>query len=79
MTQDPADVLSFATNIRPLFRPKDQESMESVFDLWDYNDVSDNADAILDALRSGKMPCDGAWPADQVQMFGRWIEDGKPA
>jgi hypothetical protein len=79
MTQDQADVLSFATSIRPLFRPKDQESMQSVFDLWDYDDVSDNADGILDALRSGKMPCDGAWPADQVQMFQRWIEAGKPA
>jgi hypothetical protein len=79
MTQDQAGVLSFATNIRPLFRPKDQESMQSVFDLWDYNDVSDNADAILDALRGGKMPCDGAWPADQVQMFQRWIEAGMPA
>ncbi len=27
----------------------------------------------------GKMPCDGAWPASQVQTVQRWIDQGKPA
>jgi hypothetical protein len=25
------------------------------------------------------MPCDGAWPPDQVEIFERWIAGGKPA
>lgn len=71
--------LSFARDIRPLFRTKDHESMQSAFDLFDYRDVADHADAIVGALRSGKMPCDGPWPADRVQTFQRWIDSGKPA
>jgi hypothetical protein len=74
----PGDV-SFARDIRPLFRTKDQESMLRAFDLSDYADVVQHADAILEALQSGKMPCDGAWPADQVQMFRRWVDGGKRA
>jgi hypothetical protein len=30
-------------------------------------------------LRSGKMPCDGAWPASQVDKLQQWIDDGKAA
>ena len=71
--------VSFSKDIRPLFRAKDQESMRRAFDLSDYADVAEHADAILEALRSGKMPCDGAWPADQVQMFQRWVDGGKQA
>jgi hypothetical protein len=25
------------------------------------------------------MPCDGAWEAEQVDLFERWVADGKPA
>jgi hypothetical protein len=50
-----------------------------LFDLFDYADVAANADAIVGALRSGQMPCDGAWAADQVATFQRWIDAGKPA
>jgi hypothetical protein len=71
--------LSFARDIRPLFRDKDRDSMLRAFDLFDYSDVSAHADAIVGALRSGRMPCDGAWPADQVTTFQRWIDAGKPA
>lgn len=73
------DGLSYATDIRPLFRAKDRDSMRRAFDLFDYADVAQQADAIVGALRSGKMPCDGAWPADQVDVFQRWINAGKPA
>jgi hypothetical protein len=51
--------------------------MRSHFDLWDHGDVSDNADAILERLRDGSMPCDGAWPEDRVDLFARWVEEGK--
>ena len=72
-------VLSFARDIRPLFRDKDRDSMRRAFDLFDYSDVSAHADAIVNALRGGSMPCDGAWPAAEVATFQRWIDAGKPA
>jgi hypothetical protein len=73
------EALGFARDIRPLFREKDRDSMRSAFDLFDYSDVANHADAIVGALRSGNMPCDGAWPAGQVETFQRWIDLGKPA
>jgi hypothetical protein len=79
MDSDEAGNVSFSKDIRPLFRTKDQESMRRAFDLYDYADVAEHADAILEALRSGKMPCDGAWPADRVDTFQRWVDGGKQA
>jgi hypothetical protein len=69
---------SFETHIKPLFRERDRGSMKFAFDLWSYEDVSDNAEAILGKLEDGSMPCDGAWPAEQVMTFERWIGGGKP-
>ena len=69
---------SFAADIRPLFRDKDVASMElKGLDLSNYEQVSTRANAILERLRSGNMPCDGAWPADHVSLFSKWIADGK--
>ena len=48
------------------------------FDLWSHDDVAANSDAILGRLRDGSMPCDGAWPEEQVALFQRWIEAGTP-
>ena len=73
------ETLSFERDIKPLFRAKDRDSMLAAFDLFHYSDVSLHADAIVGALRSGKMPCDGAWPASQVAELQRWIDLGKPA
>jgi hypothetical protein len=71
--------LSFERDIKPLFRTKDRDAMLRAFDLFDYDDVADNADAIVGSLRSGQMPCDGAWPADQVDKLQQWIDAGMPA
>ena len=71
--------LSFAQDIRPLFRAKDRDSMMAAFDLFDYADVAEHAGAIVGALRSGQMPCDGAWPASQVDKLQQWIDMGQPA
>jgi hypothetical protein len=76
---DGGDGLSFARDIKPLFREKDRDSMRKAFDLYDYADVSGHADAIVGALRSGRMPCDGAWPSSQVETFQHWIDQGKQA
>jgi hypothetical protein len=48
------------------------------FDLWSYDDVARHSDAIVRRLRSGTMPCDGAWPDAQVDVFQRWIDGGVP-
>jgi hypothetical protein len=69
---------SFSAQIKPLFREEDRRSMQSLFDLWSYDDVSTHADAIMGQLQAGTMPCDGAWPAEQVALFGRWVEADKP-
>jgi CDGSH-type Zn-finger protein/truncated hemoglobin YjbI len=70
--------VSFVAYIRPLFRPRDQRSMQFAFDLWSYDDVSAHANAILERLRAGTMPCDHAWPATQIDVFQRWTDSGKP-
>jgi hypothetical protein len=78
MVPDPDEPLSFATHVKPLFRERDQRSMLLHFDLWSRDDVSQHADAILARLRAGSMPCDGAWPKAQVDLFERWSKGGKP-
>ena len=69
--------VSFETDVKPLFRERDRSSMEFAFDLWSADDVSENADAILERLKAGTMPCDGAWPQAQVDLFARWVVGGK--
>jgi hypothetical protein len=68
--------LSFEQDIRPLFRDKDRSSMLRAFDLWSYRDVLAHQDAIAGQLRSGSMPCDGAWPPAHVAVFERWMAEG---
>jgi hypothetical protein len=72
-----AEPVSFERDVKPLFRERDRGAMSSYFDLWSYEDVSANADAILDQVESGSMPCDGPWDADRVETFRRWAEGGK--
>jgi hypothetical protein len=69
---------SFDEHVKPLFREQDRASMTFAFDLWSHDDVSRHADAILDRLQEGTMPCDGAWPQERVEIFERWIGAGKP-
>jgi CDGSH-type Zn-finger protein/truncated hemoglobin YjbI len=72
-----ADVeVSFAAHIRPQFRQRDRQSMTFAFDLWSYDDVRASAPEILQRLRGGSMPCDGAWASDKVAVFQRWVESG---
>ncbi len=66
----------FEKHIKPLFRQRDQQSMKFVFDLWAYDDVNHNAHAILERLRNGSMPCDGAWEPEKVDVFERWVSTG---
>ncbi len=74
MTQE----LSFARNIAPLFRDEDVESMEFAFDLRSHDDVRANAEEIYERLADGSMPCDAEWPAEHVERFRAWIDQGAP-
>jgi hypothetical protein len=71
--------LSFERDIKPLFRQRDRDAMPRAFDLFDYDDVVENADAIVGSLRSGQMPCDGAWPGEQEDKVQQWIDADTPA
>jgi len=70
--------LSFATDIRPLFRDTpDVTTMKRLgLDLSSYEAVKAKAEGIYARLENGSMPCDGAWPADHVARFKRWMDEG---
>jgi hypothetical protein len=70
--------IGFEEHVKTMFRPRDRQSMEFAFDLWSYEDVTAHADDILARLRAGTMPCDGAWPKEQVDAFQSWVDSGKP-
>lgn len=69
--------VGFVEHIKPLFRARDRNSMRFAFDLWSHADVAEHADAILERLRNGTMPCDGPWPPDRIEVFQRWVNSGK--
>jgi CDGSH-type Zn-finger protein/truncated hemoglobin YjbI len=75
----PEEPVSFAKHIRTLFRRGDRQSMEFAFDLWAYDDVKQNAEAIRERLQNGSMPCDGAWPQEKLEAFARWVDSGMSA
>ena len=76
---DTTSTPGFAQDIKPLFREEDRDAMDYIFDLWDYNDVSTHAESIFERLDDGSMPCDKSWPTEQIDLFRRWIDAGKPA
>jgi CDGSH-type Zn-finger protein/truncated hemoglobin YjbI len=75
----PDEPVSFAAHVKPLFRARDRRSMQFAFDLWSYDDVRINATAILERVRAGTMPCDGAWPPEWVDVFEHWTQSGMSA
>jgi len=70
--------LSFATDIRPLFRDSpDVDTMKRMgLDLSSYEDVKTNAEGIYSRVEDGTMPCDDAWPKERVSLFKRWMDEG---
>jgi hypothetical protein len=70
--------LSFAADIRPLFRDDlDVEAMKGFgLDLSSYDDVKTHAEAIYTRVEDGSMPCDESWPKEQVAKFKQWMDDG---
>jgi CDGSH-type Zn-finger protein/truncated hemoglobin YjbI len=72
----PEETVGFEAHIRPLFRDRDRTSMLFAFDLASFDDVRQHAAEILERLRNGTMPCDGAWPQSWTEVFARWAESG---
>ncbi|MGH3269069.1 MAG: ferritin-like domain-containing protein [Trebonia sp.] len=70
------ETVGFEAHIRPLFRERDRTSMRFAFDLWSRDDVQQHATEILERLRNGTMPCDGAWAESWTEVFARWAESG---
>jgi hypothetical protein len=75
--------VSFASDIKPLFTAMDRDHMLNevgMFDLWSYDDVKTNANAIYRAVKNGSMPPPGdgedRWPASQVDTFKQWMDGG---
>ena len=70
--------MSFATDIKPLFREQDREAMDFAFDLWSFEEVRANAGMILQRIEDGTMPCDEPWQDEKIQKLRDWIAAGTP-
>ncbi len=70
--------LSFAKDIRPLFRDTpDVDSMKEYgLDLSSYAEVKVHAENIYVRLEDQSMPCDEPWPPERLALFKRWMEEG---
>jgi hypothetical protein len=74
--------VSFARDIRPLFRDVDVSHMGRhgiKLDDYDFMSDPDNANKVLEALspREPLMPPGGPyWTADQLALFAQWQDDG---
>lgn len=73
----PMGTLSFAADIRPLFRSFDIDSMKPAgIDLSSYEDVKKRAQGIYARLSAKNMPCDGPWSNPSLQKFKEWMDSG---
>ncbi|HEY4382010.1 MAG TPA: hypothetical protein VGN01_16805 [Acidobacteriaceae bacterium] len=73
--------LSFAKDIRPLFREGDVDCMKSMgveLDNPTWMTVRANAENVYGTVASGSMPPDDPWPDDRVGLFKRWMDEGCP-
>jgi hypothetical protein len=74
--------LSFATDIRPLFRDGDIACMKPAGIALDdpaWMRIPANAQLVYGAVSTGKMPPDAPWPLTHVTLFKQWLDAGCPA
>ncbi|HEY3039564.1 MAG TPA: hypothetical protein VGJ66_12575 [Pyrinomonadaceae bacterium] len=73
--------LSFAADIRPLFRDDpDVETMKGFgLDLASYAEVKEKAKEIYATFEDGSMPCDEPWSKEDLALFKRWMDEGMGA
>ena len=76
-------MLSFATDIRPLFTDTDIDHMKRAgMDLSALADVTKNATEILSVVTSGAMPPPNEnrrWSQEMCDRFKLWMDQGCPA
>ena len=72
--------LSFAADIRPLFRDTpDVDSMQGYgLDLSSYDEVKARAPDIYACLADRSMPCDEPWSKERLAIFKSWMDEGCP-
>jgi hypothetical protein len=73
--------LSFATDIRPMFRDGDVACMKHAgiaLDEAAWMCVPANAQLVYGAVAAGKMPPDAPWGSERVAVFKEWMEAGCP-
>ena len=70
--------LSFAQDIRPLFRdsPGIDTMKDFGMDLSAYADVKKHAENIYARVLDGSMPCDEPWPKDRIALLKQWMDEG---
>ena len=74
--------LSFATDIRPLFRDEDITCMDGSgvhLDDFAWMCVPANAQSVYDQVSTGAMPPGEPWSKDHVSLFKKWMDEGYPA
>ncbi len=74
--------LSFAADIRPLFRDEDITCMDGSgvhLDDFAWMRVPTNAQSVYDQVSTGAMPPGEPWSSDHVSLFKRWMDAGYPA
>jgi hypothetical protein len=74
--------LSFATDIRPLFRDEDIQCMGPSgvrLDDLGWMSVPANAQSVYEQVSAGTMPPDEPWPAGHISLFKKWMDAGYPA
>jgi hypothetical protein len=79
-----ANLISFQSDIRPLFTERDVLAMKKAFNLANYDDVKAHAAATYDRIRGiggAVMPPapprgEGPWPQSHIEMFAKWMADG---
>lgn len=50
--------------------------MRFALDLWDYGEVIDMAERVLERVEDGTMPCDEPWDDGQIALLRQWINEG---
>ena len=68
--------VSFAVDIRPMFRASDRLAAMGTFDLWSYDDVVRHAAPIAERIAEGSLPAEGPLTNAQVSVFDRWVVEG---
>jgi hypothetical protein len=75
----PAAALTYSHDIRPLFRDTDIACMVPRGKLLDNSAwmcTPANAQQVFQAISTGRMPPDGAWPPERVALFKQWMDQG---